>query len=392
MITRLRVRNLKSLKDLDIELGPVNVFVGPNMSGKSTVMDVFRFIFDLLHPNGGQQGLYFALNNRGVPTDLLWKGGGANIFSIGFEGDRDDEPGTRWAYELSVSLPPNGFFQLETESLKLNRNSDVRELIGVRPPNRFLRNYDGKELAGISSDGRSALQSRIANWDGDFLARLIDGWRFYQFIAAAMKNPNPTGIGQVLDSTGSNVSAWLMWLQTHHPDQFAKINQAACDILPGFKQLVTSPTQQGTVFLSSRETGLAGPVNLWGMSDGELTMLALLSLIYSPVEWAGGLYCIDEPENHLYPKLLGSLLKLLRQVREETVMCGLPLSQIMMATQSPELVDMLSLDEIVWLQKKNGATVAMRPRDRKHLRDLVSDKELGLADIVYSGMLSASEE
>jgi predicted ATPase len=206
-----------------------------------------------------------------------------------------------------------------------------------------------------------------------------------------MKAPNATGVGRVLDKVGSNISAWLMWIQTNYPEQFAKIGQAACDLLPGFKKLLTSPTQQGTVFLSSLEAGLITPVNLWQMSDGEVALLGFLSLIYSPPEWAGSLYCIEEPENHLYPKILSGLIRLLRQVREEAAQAGQSLSQVIIATQSPQLVDLFSLDEVVWLQKKEGATEAIRPRDNKHLRELVRDKEFGLADVVYSGILGEPE-
>jgi predicted ATPase len=393
MITRLRVQNFKNLRDLELELGPINVLVGPNMAGKSNVIDVFKFIFDILHPSGGQEGLWFALNNRGVASDLPWKGSSTNFISMAIEGDREDAPSTHWTYELAISFPPSGFIQIQKETLRLRRNGEERELIGERlgSPGPWLKNFDGTELAGLPGGHRSVLQGRVANWDGDFLAALIEIWRFHQFIPGLMKAANPTSQGRVLDRIGSNISAWLMWVQTNHPEQFARIAQAASDLLPGFRKLLTTPTQQGTVFISSQESGLKSPINLWQMSDGEVALLAFLSLIYSPPEWAGSLYCLEEPENHLYPKLLSAVVRLLRQVREEATQAGLPLSQLIIATQSPQLVDLFSLDEVIWLQKKEGATVAIRPRDKQHLRELVSDKELGLADIVYSGILNEPE-
>jgi predicted ATP-dependent endonuclease of OLD family len=48
MLTRIRIENFKSLKNLDIELGLTNVLVGTNMSGKSNLIDAFRFIVDLI--------------------------------------------------------------------------------------------------------------------------------------------------------------------------------------------------------------------------------------------------------------------------------------------------------------------------------------------------------
>jgi len=52
MITRLQVRNFKSLRDIDLELGPLNVLVGPNMSGKSNILDALRFLREIFFPEG----------------------------------------------------------------------------------------------------------------------------------------------------------------------------------------------------------------------------------------------------------------------------------------------------------------------------------------------------
>jgi predicted ATPase len=391
MITRLKIRNFKSLKELDLELGPVNVLVGPNMAGKSNTIDALKFVFDVLHPSAGQQGFGFALNNRGGGADLPWKGSSEGAFSIRLDGTLEWELGTNWSYEIGVSLQPQGFVQIQREDLRLRRGEEERELISYRQGVVWLKNFDGKELGGVPGQFQSVLESRAANWDGDFLRQLIDRWRFHHFIPALMKGVIPTGSGQVLEPVGNNISAWLMWMQTQYKEQFDKVNQAACDLLPGFRRLMTSPTVQGAVFLSSEEVGLQRSIPVWQMSDGELALLALLSVIYSPPELSGVLYCIEEPENHLYPKVLGALIKLLRQVRQEAADAGFPLSQIVIATQSPQLVDLFSLDEVIWLEKRNGATVATRPSSRKHLRSLVTDKELGLADIVYSGILSEPE-
>ena len=394
MITRAKVQNFRSLRDLDLELGPINVLVGPNMAGKSNVMDVFKFLFDLLHQTPGQpSGLWSALNARGTGTDLLWNGPASRSFSISLEGSQWGEPAVTWKYSIYVAALPTGGLQIQAENFTLTRGGEERELLTQRGTALFAKNFDGVERGGVPIGSESVLErlGRNPDWDGAFLFSLIESWRFYQLVPGLMRQPNQTGAGAVLDRVGSNVSAWLMWMQTHHPEQFAKVSQAACDLLPGFSGLFTTPTAQGTVFLSSRESGLAERVNLWQMSDGELALLALLSLIYSPTEWASSLYCIDEPENHLYPKLLAALVRLLRQEREDAAERGLPLPQLILATQSPHLVDQFSVDELIWLQKKDGATRAVRPRDKENLRQLVSDKELGLAEIVYSGILSHPE-
>lgn len=58
-----------------------------------------------------------------------------------------------------------------------------------------------------------------------------------------------------------------------------------------------------------------------------------------------------------------------------------------MTTHSPILVDRCQLDEIVIVEKRQGATVCTRPVDKPHLRELLQREEIGLGDLVYSGAL-----
>ncbi len=136
------------------------------------------------------------------------------------------------------------------------------------------------------------------------------------------------------------------------------------------------------------EKGLKRPVNVRQTSDGFLTLAALLSLIYVPPELSGTLFCIEEPENYLHPRILETLVSLLRQTRQEISDAGRSLSQILMTTKSPYFVDQFSIDEIIWVEKREGETKAYRPADKADLRKHVQDREIGLGDLMYSGILS----
>ena len=68
MITLLKVRNYKSLENVELPLGPLHVLVGPNNSGKSNLFDVFQFLNDLA-VIGGQ-----AVLSRGGFSQIVWGG------------------------------------------------------------------------------------------------------------------------------------------------------------------------------------------------------------------------------------------------------------------------------------------------------------------------------
>ena len=177
-----------------------------------------------------------------------------------------------------------------------------------------------------------------------------------------------------------------MTLQTKHGPAFERMARVAKDAFPGLERLFTVPTQQGQVFLASQEKHLKGPISVFQMSDGELAFIALLSLIFSPPELASALYCVEEPENHLHPRLLDTLVEVLKQVQEE--LSPENRSQILITTHSPYLIDKFSLDELIVLEKREGATILTRPCDKSHLRDLLQKEEVGLGELYYSGALS----
>ena len=62
IISRLILKNWRNFVEIDVEFGDRVFFVGPNASGKSNLLDVFRFLRDIAKPGGGLQK---AVEDRG---------------------------------------------------------------------------------------------------------------------------------------------------------------------------------------------------------------------------------------------------------------------------------------------------------------------------------------
>jgi predicted ATPase len=203
-----------------------------------------------------------------------------------------------------------------------------------------------------------------------------------------MRGANQSAAAPFLLEHGENFSSWLMTLQTRHDDEFERIARVARDLFPELEKLFTQPTQQGNVFAATREKYLKRTTSINQMSDGELVFIALLSLIYSPPELASPLLLIEEAENHLHLRLLVTFVELLRQVQQEFPPARCP--QVIMTTHSPHLVDQFNLDELIVLEKREGATAVARPGDKEHLRKLLEEEETGLGSLYYSGALGGA--
>jgi len=176
-----------------------------------------------------------------------------------------------------------------------------------------------------------------------------------------------------------------MMIQTRFPQSFARIVSAVKDVLPDVANIITWPTPQSTVFVASAERFLRTQVPVWQMSDGELAFIALLSLIFGPEESGAALFCVEELENHLHPRLIDALIKLHDQRRRELEGKA---AQVIVTTHSPQVVDKVDISDIIVVSKRNGQTFLTKPGDKPELRQLLADEEIGWGALIYSGALS----
>lgn len=381
MIKRLRVSNYLSLKDVDLELGKRNLLIGPNMAGKSNLVDCFKFLTQMCI-----SGLVKAFQDRNGFPEVVWKGGDESRISFRLTGEvsaSEKESPRVYDYELSVIGGATGLVSIEREHLIVRAGNETSTLIDLRHGQGKITHANGDTVFRLPSPSQSALEFAVPGWEGTEVRESVSRWRFYSLVPALMKQAN-AAVGQVfLSQSGDNLSSWLMTLQAY--PEFRLIKQAAMDVFPGLEEIFTPPTQFATTYLTTREKHLKQPISIWRMSDGELKFLALLSLIFAPPSLGAPLYCIEEPENHLHPRLLETLVELLTQRQNEL---GPQAAQVISTTHSPHLVDKVTLDELIVVEKSNGATHFTRPASKEGLKELLEREELGLGELWYSGALS----
>jgi len=384
MIKQIRVQNYLSLKDVTLDFGLRNVFVGPNMAGKSNIISALKFL-----TNVSSIGLTEAITKEGGFSEILWKGidEGKISFSLTEEIYFPNEQHARiYIYEISlIGSASTASFVIEKEILKrLGKNKDY-----------ILSEFRSGQGKGFHPDGteafvqkerseKSFLEYSVPGWEGMIAKQIFSRWRYYQLIPFAMRQQNVTAKQYFLNTHGDNLSAWLHTLQTGFPDEYSRIIKVVQDVMPDIIGIITPPTQMGTTFLQIKEKYLRRPVNLWGISDGALQFLALLSLIFAPEELGSPLFCIEEPETHLHPQLIDSLVEISLQRQQEA---GEKASQIIVTTHHPYLIDKLSINDLIGVYRKDGSTKCIRGADKQDLKNLLEQGDLSLSDLWYSGAL-----
>lgn len=137
-------------------------------------------------------------------------------------------------------------------------------------------------------------------------------------------------------------------------------------VAPFFEDFVLVPNDEGYVLLRWRQVGSDAVFSANQFSDGTLRFICLATLLLQPVLPA--LVVLDEPELGLHPFAIAHLADLLRQA--STV------SQVLVATQSVTLVSQLDLEDLLVVDRQDGASVVHRP-DAERLVQWLDEYSLG---------------
>lgn len=322
----LKVSRYRSLRDETIEIRDLNLFIGTNASGKSTILDALRF----LHEGVQERDFRMPVFSRGGIVHLGWKGEEAR--QIKLEASLEDN-GKR--YEWSIQLTKEGY--------EFSIQEDVSEFCPQAPPSHLLSAAKGRGWwwSGEKGDRVSLAQSPTtcalaaaaadASFPGRGVAEFVSRWGFF--------DPNPfllrrdwTGVdSSKFDPYGRNLGERLHVLSKSSPSIFDRIVEATQSVL-GLPSKIEPRESEDRFYFVQFEPGLHYPVHQMGVSSGTLRMLALMTALFG--EASANLIGIEEPENHIHPTALASFAKYLLRARDRV--------QILVTTHSPLLLDFLN--------------------------------------------------
>ena len=339
MIGRLTVRGFKSIQALeDFEVHGLNVLVGANGAGKSNLMSLFRMVSELA---AGRLQLFVKREGR---ADALLFGG------------------RRRTSVLDVELSFNG-----------NSHRYGFSLEPVADGMAFAREHVFP--GGATSSGHLEAQAASIGV-GDFAAYVLPAmrdWRVYHFHdtseVAGVRCPQAVRDNLRLKPDGTNLGPFLRLLHERHPYGYREIVDAvrlAAPFFGGFvyRRDVDELMELEWHHLDDPDTPL-GPLQL---SDGTLRFMCLATLLLQPTAMQPRLILIDEPELGLHPVALTLLVEMLQSASEAR--------QVIVSTQSADLVSEFRPEEVVVVDRRDGESVFER-LDPDRLQDWLKEYSLG---------------
>jgi predicted ATPase len=222
--------------------------------------------------------------------------------------------------------------------------------------------------------GESGLQAEAEKRGPDSAAAdvldTLHGCRVFHFHDTSRNAPvkrfSPSSDNIALRPDGGNLAAFLLQLRRAEPRSYQRILRTLQQVAPFFRDFVLQEEASGQVRLRWRQQDSDIVFPAEALSDGTLRFICLATLLQQPE--LPGLVLLDEPELGLHPAAIVQLAGMLRSASTR--------SQALIATQSVTLTNQFGLDELVVVERSDGASVFSRP-DPEHLASWLEEYSLG---------------
>ena len=360
-VDSISVRGFRSIGSVEnLQLRPINVLIGSNGSGKSNFVEVFSFLQE---------------TRSGHLQSYVIRAGGADSI-LHFGSKRTDKLDIRISFETDTE----GLFN-QYEMTLAPTSSD-----GLYPALEYVYIWDKNKRSQplgcrISGNGLEAAISNIAGIQGAraevvgrYVGRYLEQWRLYHFhdtsANSPMKKTADLNDNRFLRPDGSNLPAFLYYLNQKHESSYRMIRNAVRLVAPFFDdfQLLPQALNEDKIRLEWKHIGSEDYFDVSSLSDGTLRFIALTTLLLQPPRLRPSMILLDEPELGLHPLAITLLASLARQASVDT--------QVLLATQSPILLDHFEPEDVLVTERVNGGTEIAR-LNPEELRVWLEDYSLG---------------
>lgn len=362
-IVSLILEGYRPFREFEAQFLPLEIIVGSNGSGKSSLFEFLRFLRDAM--------------SQDIPPEIIWGETGRQFFH------RPGPDKFLWSLETDMAKPVNINYEGRLVG-PIGKVSIHYEMVTARGPyiTKDKKRYDFlsvREQQGyiqdFNSEGRKHQKLRLRRpnqlalstaTNPDFtvlyeLREFISGWRFYSAFNIdidKIRRAVPTQQTPALYEDAGNLSAVLFYLMTEHRDAFDELQTHLRSVIPGFRDLtVKARGGPGEIIAFWRENGVDEELSLADLSDGILRFLcwAVLCVMPNPPT----LICIDEPDQGVHPRTLPVLAGLFQKACQRT--------QILLATHASYFLTQFPVEHLAVMKKVSGEAVFTKPKDSKAL-------------------------
>jgi predicted ATPase len=330
MMNRVLIRNFKCLRDVPIELERFTVFVGPNASGKSSILQAVDTLCRSFRNQAG--------NVDGELSQAMSKIPKRNDQRSNPEAEPSQpaSPDPSGHVELAAGYAGKAYrYRMQSPS----HSGDRPVNLGAGPGHQW--SGDGRGVAtDLNSDDWKPFQGKQSPLPLSVLLRLEAS----KLISAQAASPDPT----VMAPDGTGLHSALASMALNDPDSWQRLQTDLRRIIPTIRRLRHTKTTPASLLF---DTVGADSLSALQVSEGTLLVLGLLAALHAPGR--PSLMLLDDLDRALHPRAQKELIALLRGLLETS-----PDLQILATTHSPYMLDSMEPNEVrMTILRDDGATI-----------------------------------
>lgn len=355
MLKRISLKGWKSIRDQSINLNPLTVAIGANGSGKSNLLSFIAMFADIFSSKPRMRSY---VRTHGAANSLLYHGT-RETQAIDLELTFGTSSGelkyaTRWIPTLDGGLI---FEDERIEVLHQDSLNDQETSLGS--------GHAESNLIRCAESGNSIARTCL---------RLLRSCKVFQFhntpLRSDMRTPSYVDANGSLLSDANALASTLYLYRQNDSTTFRAITAVTQRIMPGFEQFILEPSKSDDteIALKWKEANHDYEFGPHQLTDGVLRFITLLVLLLQPEEDQPKLIGLDGPEVGLHPRVLELLSDLVIAASNDV--------QVIVATQSSELLDYFDPSSVLVAERKGGAT-EFKNLDVKKLEPWLEKYSLG---------------
>jgi len=326
--SRVLLENWRNFSEVAVHLQRRSFLVGPNASGKSNFLDVFRFLHDIVATGGGFQE---AVQRRGGVSSLRCLA--ARQYSdIAVAVDVSDSEGhVRWTYELVFNQDKQ-----RRPTIKIERV--------LRDGRTVLNRPNDDDVSDPARLSQTHLEQVTANKEFRELADFFTSVKYLHIVPQLIREPDRS-VGRKNDPFGGDFLEQVARTpEKTRTARLRRIRDALTVAVPQLKELGLSRDERGTPHLRGNYEHWR-PKGAWQteevFSDGTLRLMGLL---WAALDGSGPLL-LEEPELSLHPEVVQYIPQMFARIQRRRK------RQIILSTHSSDLLrdSGIGLDEVVLL-------------------------------------------
>lgn len=343
-VTNLKLKNWRNFRDIDVPVSDTTFILGANASGKSNLLDVFRFLRDICKTEGG--GLQKAIAQRKGLSKLRCLHA-RNAPEVAIEISLEDSDGVTWRYILAFKSEGKGAQRVLISHEEVWRKG---KCLRRRP-----EEADKKDIARLTQTHLEQIQTNEPFRD---IAEFLSTINYLHLVPQLLKFGDEIGGRRLEDDPFGQ--GFLERLARSTPrvrdSRLRKIRDALQKAVPQFEELefekdeVTGRPHLKALYKHHRPRGAWQREDQF--SDGTLRLIGLL---WSLLE-GDSLLLIEEPELSLNPAIVAEIPLMIQQVRKSTKRRR----QVFITTHSESLLSNPGIDAngvLIIEPGENGSTV-----------------------------------